>query len=82
MKYDRKFFAELRAIASDRTRNIHNLKYRVIRDRISRRGWTLEDALNTPQLTKSQAGHIAAKNPNWRNFTITEPKHDRPMARR
>jgi hypothetical protein len=82
MKRDQKFFAELRAIAADRTRNIHNLSYRVIRDRISRRGWSVEDALNTPQMTKSQAGHRAAQNPNWRNFTITEPKHDRPMARR
>ncbi len=82
MKRDQKFFAELRAIAADRTRNIHNLSYRVIRDRISRRGWTLDDALNTPMMNRSQAGHRAAKNPYWRNFTIKEPKHDKPMARR
>ena len=82
MKLDDETIEAVRAAWSDRTRNIHNLKYRVIRDRINRRGWTLEDALNTPMMNRSQAGHRAAKNPNWRNFTITEPKHDRPMARR
>ena len=76
MKRDLEFFDGLRKIALDRTRNIHSLEYRVIRDRIGRSGWTLEQALNTPQMTKSQAGHKAAKNPRWRNFTIKEHKDE------
>ena len=73
---------EIREAVRDSTRNTLNLPQRIVWNRVMNRGWTLEDALNTPLMNRSQAGHRAAKNPNWRNFTITEPKHDRPMARR
>lgn len=77
MKYDRQFFADLRAAAGTVSRNPHGLSYETIYNRIARLKWSLDDALNTPRMTKSQAGQRAAKNPNWRNFTITEPKHER-----
>ena len=77
MKLDDEIKEAVRAAWSDRTRNIHNLKRHTILERIRIRGWTLEQALNTPVMTRSQAGKIAAKNPYWRNFTIKEHKDER-----
>ncbi len=64
---------EIRDAVRDSTRNIHNLPQRIVWNRVMNRGWKLDDALNTPQMNRSQAGHKAAENPNWRNFTIKTP---------
>jgi len=76
MKLDDETIQAVRAALSDRTRNIHNLNRHTVYERIRKRGWTLEQALNTPVMTRSQAGQIAAKNPYWRNFTIKEYKDE------
>jgi len=70
MKLDDETIEAVREALRDSTRNIHNLKRHTVLERLRIRGWTLEQALNTPVMTRSQAGKIAAKNPNWRNFTI------------
>jgi len=61
--------AIVREQAKDPNINKHNLKWATIRGRIQQKGWSVEKAFNTPVFTHSQAGQLAAKNPNWRNFT-------------
>jgi len=61
---------EIREAVRDKARNPLNLPQRIVWNRVMNRGWTLADALKTPMMNRSQAGHRAAKNPYWRNFTI------------
>ena len=68
---------EIREAVRDSTRNIHKLTLNVVRNRVMNRGWTLEEALTTPLMTRTQAAQRAAQNPRWRNFSIRVTDEER-----
>ena len=68
---------EIREAVRDSTRNIHKLTLNVVRNRVMNRGWTLEEALTPPLMTRPQAAQRAAQNPRWRNFSIRVTDEER-----
>jgi hypothetical protein len=45
--------------------NPHNLTYAVVLNRVSRLGWSIEEALKTPKMNRSQAGRRSARKSHW-----------------
>lgn len=63
---------EISSYVRDPEANPHNLSYAVVLNRVTRLGWSIEEALNIPKMNRSQAGrrngqksHWHAWNPGW-----------------
>jgi len=56
--------------AHDPALNPLGLSWSVIYRRVQVLHWSVEKAFATPQMSRSEAARIAAKNPYWRNFTL------------
>jgi hypothetical protein len=68
--FSREALALLRHQAQDPALNPLGLSWSLIYHRVQALGWTVKKAFDTPQMSRSDAARIAAKNPYWRNFTL------------
>ena len=52
-------------LADDPEKNIHGLKARTIASRVYKDNWTVEQALTTPLISRTEAARMAAKKSHW-----------------
>lgn len=59
---------DISSYVRDPEANPHNLSYAVVLNRVSRLGWSIEEALKTPKMTRSQAGTRSARKSHWHQW--------------
>jgi len=62
---------EIRRLANDPELNPHGLSFITLYHRLIYNHWSLDKALGTPSISRSQAGRNARRNPTWNNFHLS-----------